>query len=216
MTSYCVKVSPACSTVADLPNVPGVRAMSAVGVGHRGCWCLGRHHGGRAARPPAVARTSRFWVKYHEHPQPVSGSSTRRAVPAPAGLCTARVPPSASTRSFNPTSPEPRTGSAPPTPSLRTRSHDRRPDFGAGASLPGVGSERSGKISEVVDPGRAACPQHERGLTDAMGGTLQPEETPGGGLTMAISVPAASGPTQPRPGSMRRLVGTGLADAMNT
>jgi two-component system, OmpR family, sensor histidine kinase KdpD len=55
-----------------------------------------------------------------------------------------------------------------------------------------------------------------RGLTDAMGGTLEPEETPGGGLTMAISVPAASGPTQPRPGSMRRLAGTGLADAMNT
>jgi two-component system sensor histidine kinase KdpD len=38
-----------------------------------------------------------------------------------------------------------------------------------------------------------------RGLTDAMGGTLEPEETPGGGLTMAISVAAASGPTQPRP-----------------
>jgi two-component system, OmpR family, sensor histidine kinase KdpD len=55
-----------------------------------------------------------------------------------------------------------------------------------------------------------------RGLTDAMGGTLEPEETPGGGLTMAISVPAASGPTQPRPGSIRRLAGTGLADAMNT
>ena len=30
-----------------------------------------------------------------------------------------------------------------------------------------------------------------RGLTEAMGGTLQPEETPGGGLTMTISVPAA-------------------------
>jgi two-component system, OmpR family, sensor histidine kinase KdpD len=29
-----------------------------------------------------------------------------------------------------------------------------------------------------------------RGLTEAMGGTLEPEETPGGGLTMAISVPA--------------------------
>jgi two-component system sensor histidine kinase KdpD len=55
-----------------------------------------------------------------------------------------------------------------------------------------------------------------RGLTDAMGGTLEPEETPGGGLTMAISVPAASGTTQPCPGSMRRLVGTRLADAMNT
>jgi two-component system, OmpR family, sensor histidine kinase KdpD len=30
-----------------------------------------------------------------------------------------------------------------------------------------------------------------RGLTEAMHGTLEPEETPGGGLTMAISVPAA-------------------------
>lgn len=33
-----------------------------------------------------------------------------------------------------------------------------------------------------------------RGLTEAMGGTLEPEETPGGGLTMAVSVPAASRP----------------------
>jgi two-component system sensor histidine kinase KdpD len=33
-----------------------------------------------------------------------------------------------------------------------------------------------------------------RGLTEAMGGTLEPEETPGGGLTMAVSVPAASAP----------------------
>jgi two-component system sensor histidine kinase KdpD len=32
-----------------------------------------------------------------------------------------------------------------------------------------------------------------RGLTEAMYGTLEPEETPGGGLTMAISVPAAPG-----------------------
>jgi two-component system sensor histidine kinase KdpD len=31
-----------------------------------------------------------------------------------------------------------------------------------------------------------------RGLTEAMGGTLDPEETPGGGLTMAVSLPAAS------------------------
>ena len=34
-----------------------------------------------------------------------------------------------------------------------------------------------------------------RGLTEAMRGTLQPEETPGGGLTMAISVPVASAAT---------------------
>ncbi|MEU6037935.1 ATP-binding protein [Actinomadura sp. NPDC047616] len=30
-----------------------------------------------------------------------------------------------------------------------------------------------------------------RGLTEAMGGTLTPEETPGGGLTMIVSLPAA-------------------------
>jgi hypothetical protein len=30
-----------------------------------------------------------------------------------------------------------------------------------------------------------------RGLTEAMGGALRPEETPGGGLTMAVSLPAA-------------------------
>jgi two-component system sensor histidine kinase KdpD len=37
-----------------------------------------------------------------------------------------------------------------------------------------------------------------RGLTEAMGGTLTPEETPGGGLTMVVSLTAAppqSGPT---------------------
>ncbi len=38
-----------------------------------------------------------------------------------------------------------------------------------------------------------------RGLTEAMGGTLEPEETPGGGLTMAISVPAAPAPAEPHP-----------------
>jgi two-component system sensor histidine kinase KdpD len=30
-----------------------------------------------------------------------------------------------------------------------------------------------------------------RGLTEALGGTLEPEETPGGGLTMVISLPVA-------------------------
>jgi two-component system, OmpR family, sensor histidine kinase KdpD len=34
-----------------------------------------------------------------------------------------------------------------------------------------------------------------RSLTEAMRGTLEPEETPGGGLTMAISVPAAPAPS---------------------
>jgi two-component system, OmpR family, sensor histidine kinase KdpD len=33
-----------------------------------------------------------------------------------------------------------------------------------------------------------------RGLSEAMGGSLEPEETPGGGLTMMLSLPAAPGP----------------------
>jgi two-component system sensor histidine kinase KdpD len=33
-----------------------------------------------------------------------------------------------------------------------------------------------------------------RGLTEAMGGTLDPEETPGGGLTMTLSLPAVIEP----------------------
>jgi two-component system, OmpR family, sensor histidine kinase KdpD len=41
-----------------------------------------------------------------------------------------------------------------------------------------------------------------RGLTEAMGGTLDPEDTPGGGLTMALSLPAApatADPASPEP-----------------
>jgi two-component system sensor histidine kinase KdpD len=33
-----------------------------------------------------------------------------------------------------------------------------------------------------------------RGLAEAMGGTLEPDDTPGGGLTMTLSLPAAPGP----------------------
>jgi two-component system sensor histidine kinase KdpD len=40
-----------------------------------------------------------------------------------------------------------------------------------------------------------------RGLTEAIAGTLEPEQTPGGGLTMAISVPAVPGPARACPGS---------------
>ena len=43
-----------------------------------------------------------------------------------------------------------------------------------------------------------------RGLTEAMGGTLEPEETPGGGLTMVISLPAATGLTSATPGRRER------------
>ncbi|MCM3882178.1 ATP-binding protein [Frankia sp. R82] len=38
-----------------------------------------------------------------------------------------------------------------------------------------------------------------RGLTEAMNGTLTPEETPGGGLTMVLSLPAAPSPTTTTP-----------------
>jgi two-component system sensor histidine kinase KdpD len=39
-----------------------------------------------------------------------------------------------------------------------------------------------------------------RGLTEAMGGTLEPDDTPGGGLTMSLSLPAVPGPARPFPG----------------
>jgi two-component system sensor histidine kinase KdpD len=41
-----------------------------------------------------------------------------------------------------------------------------------------------------------------RGLTEAMGGTLEPEETPGGGLTMALSLPAVTSPVRPLPAAV--------------
>ncbi len=46
-----------------------------------------------------------------------------------------------------------------------------------------------------------------RGLTEAMGGTLEPEETPGGGMTMTLSLPAAptpDGPAAGEPGQRER------------
>jgi two-component system sensor histidine kinase KdpD len=38
-----------------------------------------------------------------------------------------------------------------------------------------------------------------RGFTVGMGGSLTPEDTPGGGLTMVISLPVAADPAVPRP-----------------
>jgi two-component system, OmpR family, sensor histidine kinase KdpD len=43
-----------------------------------------------------------------------------------------------------------------------------------------------------------------RGLTEAMDGTLEPEETPGGGLTMVLSLPAAPVPDHPGQGDPGR------------
>ncbi|HYA52148.1 MAG TPA: hypothetical protein VEG33_13345, partial [Streptosporangiaceae bacterium] len=41
-------------------------------------------------------------------------------------------------------------------------------------------------------------------LTEAMDGTLEPEETPGGGLTMVLSLPAAPVPDHPGEGDPGR------------
>ena len=38
-----------------------------------------------------------------------------------------------------------------------------------------------------------------RGLTEAMGGTLEPDETPGGGLTMTLSLPGVPPPAAEPP-----------------
>ena len=43
-----------------------------------------------------------------------------------------------------------------------------------------------------------------RGLTEAMGGSLEPEETPGGGLTMVVSLPAVTGMAAAAPGRRER------------
>jgi two-component system sensor histidine kinase KdpD len=38
-----------------------------------------------------------------------------------------------------------------------------------------------------------------RGLTEAMGGSIEPDETPGGGLTMTLSLPGVSYPASTAP-----------------
>jgi len=46
-----------------------------------------------------------------------------------------------------------------------------------------------------------------RGLCEAMGGTLEPEDTPGGGLTMVVSLPASPRSARPEPGRRERAGG---------
>ena len=52
-----------------------------------------------------------------------------------------------------------------------------------------------------------------RGLTEAMGGSLEPEDTPGGGLTMALSLPAVPGPAEQMPGRQERADRATASDA---
>ena len=51
-----------------------------------------------------------------------------------------------------------------------------------------------------------------RGLTEAMGGGLEPEDTPGGGLTMVATLTAVAGqdPTDLVPGSRERSLEEGM------
>jgi two-component system sensor histidine kinase KdpD len=46
-----------------------------------------------------------------------------------------------------------------------------------------------------------------RGFVEAMGGTLEPEDTPGGGLTMVVSLPVAAGPVAGDPVAGQSVVG---------
>ena len=52
-----------------------------------------------------------------------------------------------------------------------------------------------------------------RGLTEAMDGSLEPEDTPGGGLTMALSLPAVPGPAEAMPGRQERAGRATASDA---
>jgi len=54
--------------------------------------------------------------------------------------------------------------------------------------------QRLGGIDRTIGVGLGLTVSRE--LTEAMRGTLEPEETPGGGLTMALSVPIARGSAQ--------------------
>ena len=55
-----------------------------------------------------------------------------------------------------------------------------------------------------------------RGLTEAMDGTLTPEETPGGGLTMLLSLPAAPGVARTLPGEPTEPEDTILGNTVGT
>jgi two-component system sensor histidine kinase KdpD len=67
---------------------------------------------------------------------------------------------------------------------------DRGPDIPAGErDRVFVPFQRLGETDNTIGVGLGLA--LSRGLTEVIDGTLEPEETPGGGLTMIISLPAA-------------------------
>ena len=68
----------------------------------------------------------------------------------------------------------------------------------AGPGVPRGGSERLfapfQRLGDREPRGLGLGLSVARGFTEAMGGTLTAEDTPGGGLTMVVSLPAATGP----------------------
>jgi two-component system, OmpR family, sensor histidine kinase KdpD len=58
--------------------------------------------------------------------------------------------------------------------------------------------QRLGDTDNTTGVGLGLALSH--GLTEAMGGTLEADETPGGGLTMTLSLPAVPGPASSEPG----------------
>ena len=88
-------------------------------------------------------------------------------------------------------------------PPLLTAQRARRPGRAAGGR-PGPGHPRDQQDRMFVPFQRLGDTDNttgvglglalSRGLTEAMGGTLEPEETPGGGLTMTLSLPAVPDP----------------------
>ena len=75
----------------------------------------------------------------------------------------------------------------------------------AAAVLAGSWEHRPGVVAEREAARRVGLGLAlSRGLTEAMGGTLEPEETPGGGLTMVVSLHAAPQPAGAAPGEPGR------------
>ncbi len=86
---------------------------------------------------------------------------------------------------------------------------DRGPGIPADAAGTGLPALPAARATPTTPPASVSAWPSSRGLTEAMGGTLEPEETPGGGLTMVVSLPAAAdlGRADPRAAASESEVG---------